>query len=152
MVRLFVSTRFVVVGVDSRLILSVEELVEDDFAPSSKSRTKRKTRRKRRVVKAEESSVSIDINEDGEHGTQRILSDPKPPKSSKAKAKATPKPKGKTKPKPKAYDPTTFLPRISSPWKVGAHVSAAGGVENAVVNAAMIGYVPPSFLFSSCLS
>jgi hypothetical protein len=43
------------------------------------------------------------------------------------------------------YDPTTFLPHGKSPWKVSAHVSASGGVENAVVNAAMIEYVrPPS--------
>ncbi|TFK33854.1 xylose isomerase-like protein [Crucibulum laeve] len=44
--------------------------------------------------------------------------------------------------KPKAttnIDPSTFLERIASPWKVGAHVSAAGGVENAVTNAAAIG-------------
>ncbi|KAG2135187.1 xylose isomerase-like protein [Suillus bovinus] len=32
-----------------------------------------------------------------------------------------------------------FPVRISSPWKIGAHVSAAGGVENAVQNAAMVG-------------
>lgn len=37
-----------------------------------------------------------------------------------------------------------FPERQSSPWKVGAHVSSAGGVENAVVNAAKIGYVYPS--------
>ena len=36
---------------------------------------------------------------------------------------------------------TTFLDRVDSPWKVGAHVSAAGGVENAVTNAAAIGSV-----------
>ncbi|KAF4615673.1 hypothetical protein D9613_012513 [Agrocybe pediades] len=37
-------------------------------------------------------------------------------------------------------DPTQFLPRDrDNPWKIGAHVSASGGVENAVVNAAMIG-------------
>ncbi|TFK65196.1 AP endonuclease [Pluteus cervinus] len=35
--------------------------------------------------------------------------------------------------------PMTLEERTSSPWKVGAHVSAAGGVENAVTNAAMIG-------------
>lgn len=29
--------------------------------------------------------------------------------------------------------------RTDSPWKVGAHVSAAGGVENVVLNAARIG-------------
>ncbi|KAG2121936.1 xylose isomerase-like protein [Suillus clintonianus] len=32
-----------------------------------------------------------------------------------------------------------FPVRISNPWKIGAHVSAAGGVENAVRNAAMVG-------------
>lgn len=39
----------------------------------------------------------------------------------------------------KASKPETFLPRVNSPWKVGAHVSAAGGIENAVVNAVSIG-------------
>ena len=32
-----------------------------------------------------------------------------------------------------------FPARVTSPWKIGAHVSAAGGVENAVLNAARIG-------------
>lgn len=38
-------------------------------------------------------------------------------------------------------EPSTedFPVRVSSPWKIGAHVSAAGGVENAVRNAAMVG-------------
>ncbi|KAF9448286.1 AP endonuclease [Macrolepiota fuliginosa MF-IS2] len=35
--------------------------------------------------------------------------------------------------------PETFIPRVKSLWKVGAHVSASGGVENAVTNAAKIG-------------
>ncbi|KIY69167.1 AP endonuclease [Cylindrobasidium torrendii FP15055 ss-10] len=30
-------------------------------------------------------------------------------------------------------------PRVDSPWKIGAHVSAAGGIENAVSNALAIG-------------
>lgn len=39
-------------------------------------------------------------------------------------------------------DPSDFLARNrENPWKIGAHVSAAGGVENAIVNAAMIGWV-----------
>ncbi|KAJ4483695.1 AP endonuclease [Lentinula aciculospora] len=36
-------------------------------------------------------------------------------------------------------DLSSFPERVSSEWKVGAHVSAAGGVENAVLNAAKIG-------------
>ncbi|KZV71947.1 AP endonuclease [Peniophora sp. CONT] len=40
-------------------------------------------------------------------------------------------------------DPATYAPRVQSSWKIGAHVSAAGGVENAVLNAASIGYLYP---------
>lgn len=42
----------------------------------------------------------------------------------------------KTKDKPSTED---FPVRVSGSWKIGAHVSAAGGVENAVRNAAMVG-------------
>jgi len=42
----------------------------------------------------------------------------------------------KTKDKPLTED---FPVRVSGSWKIGAHVSAAGGVENAVRNAAMVG-------------
>ncbi|KAJ3827767.1 xylose isomerase-like protein [Lentinula raphanica] len=38
-----------------------------------------------------------------------------------------------------AIDLSCLPERVSSKWKVGAHVSAAGGVENAVLNAAKIG-------------
>ncbi|KDR69206.1 hypothetical protein GALMADRAFT_104145 [Galerina marginata CBS 339.88] len=50
-----------------------------------------------------------------------------------------PNEKRKKKAKNAAVDTDDFLPRVDSPWKVGAHVSAAGGVENAVANAAAIG-------------
>ncbi|KAG5721532.1 putative endonuclease 4 [Termitomyces sp. T112] len=36
-------------------------------------------------------------------------------------------------------DKSTFPIRRESPWKVGAHVSASGGVENTIINAAEIG-------------
>jgi AP endonuclease 1 len=48
-------------------------------------------------------------------------------------------------PQAKASDETTLRDRVTirvdSPWKVGAHVSSAGGVENAVTNAVAIGSV-----------
>lgn len=43
--------------------------------------------------------------------------------------------------------PSDFAPRVSSPWKVGAHVSAAGGVENSIVNAARVRCVLDSIGF-----
>ncbi|KAG9038893.1 hypothetical protein FRB95_013571 [Tulasnella sp. JGI-2019a] len=51
----------------------------------------------------------------------------------------------KKKPSKKIKEPTPepvlehYQPRSSNSWKIGAHVSAAGGVENAVTNAASIG-------------
>lgn len=53
---------------------------------------------------------------------------------------ATRKPARKKRKKMEDEPPTEDFPvRVSSPWKIGAHVSAAGGVENAVRNAAMVG-------------
>ncbi|KAJ7494297.1 xylose isomerase-like protein [Mycena galericulata] len=44
-----------------------------------------------------------------------------------------------TKAKGKAAAPLQYGQRPESLWKVGAHVSAAGGIENAIINAAAIG-------------
>ncbi|KAG1742021.1 xylose isomerase-like protein [Suillus lakei] len=53
---------------------------------------------------------------------------------------ATKKPARKKRKKTEAEPTTEAYPvRVSSPWKIGAHVSAAGGVENAVRNAAKVG-------------
>jgi hypothetical protein len=57
-------------------------------------------------------------------------------KNSSKNANMKVKAKGKAKAKPA---PTHYGDRPSSLWKVGAHVSAAGGVENAIINAAAIG-------------
>ncbi|KAJ6567064.1 xylose isomerase-like protein [Mycena capillaripes] len=45
----------------------------------------------------------------------------------------------KVKGKSKIVDPPQYAERPTSLWKVGAHVSAAGGIENAIANAACIG-------------
>lgn len=55
----------------------------------------------------------------------------------------------KTKDKPLTED---FPVRVSGSWKIGAHVSAAGGVENAVRNAAMVGWETRFVLVSLCRS
>jgi AP endonuclease-1 len=57
--------------------------------------------------------------------------EPTTTKKRKTKAKAI-------KPDPLPED---FAPRVVNDYKIGAHVSAAGGVENAIVNAAQIGCV-----------
>ena len=41
--------------------------------------------------------------------------------------------------------PGDFPARMTNRWKIGPHVSSAGGVENAIVNAASVGYVTPQF-------
>jgi AP endonuclease-1 len=50
------------------------------------------------------------------------------------KVTRTRKPKG-----PQVLPIEKYPKRVVSDWKVGAHVSVAGGVENAILNAASIG-------------
>lgn len=40
---------------------------------------------------------------------------------------------------PQDPTPADYPPRTHREWKVGAHISAAGGIENAILNAAKIG-------------
>lgn len=54
-------------------------------------------------------------------------------------AKAPPRKKAKKE----EVDPTALPTRSQSSLRIGAHVSAAGGVDQACVNAASIGYVTP---------
>jgi hypothetical protein len=59
-------------------------------------------------------------------------------------------PAAKKRSRPKlalSTDPSSYAPRADRSWKVGAHVSAAGGVENAILNAAAIGYAATSTLW-----
>ena len=42
---------------------------------------------------------------------------------------------------PPQVSPTDFPPRSDLEWKIGAHVSAAGGVEESITNGAKIGFV-----------
>lgn len=42
-------------------------------------------------------------------------------------------------PSPELVD---FPSRTTTPWKIGPHVSSAGGVENAIANAASVGWAP----------
>ena len=53
-----------------------------------------------------------------------------------------PKPAAKSAKKKKSAaepSPADFPPRATREWKVGAHISAAGGIEQAITNAAKIG-------------
>ncbi|KAJ3733791.1 xylose isomerase-like protein [Lentinula guzmanii] len=70
-------------------------------------------------VKAEVTSIHID---------KELAVKPSSTKKGKAKAADT-----------DIIDVSSLPERVCSNWKVGAHVSAAGGVENAVFNAAKIG-------------
>lgn len=49
--------------------------------------------------------------------------------------------KRRTKKAAPSEHPEDYPRRPHSQWKVGAHVSAAGGVENTILNAARIGCV-----------
>lgn len=73
-------------------------------------------------------TTALDIAESQSSQPAEATNDSKPGKRG-AKKKAT------------AAEPVPgdFAPRKTRDWKVGAHISGAGGIENAVVNAAKIG-------------
>ncbi|KII89165.1 hypothetical protein PLICRDRAFT_139470 [Plicaturopsis crispa FD-325 SS-3] len=60
---------------------------------------------------------------------------PNPTSGESAQAQS-PRKKGKSREDPKPED---YSPRTSSLWKVGLHVTAKGGVENTIANAAALG-------------
>ncbi|KAG8818644.1 hypothetical protein FRC17_010763 [Serendipita sp. 399] len=88
-------------------------------------------------VKGEESQVTLVANEVStlviESQTSTIVADVDADEK-KPRIKAQRKKKG-------AVEPSVgdFPPRVSREWKVGAHISAAGGIEQAIPNAAKIG-------------
>ncbi|KAG2019584.1 endonuclease IV [Coprinopsis cinerea AmutBmut pab1-1] len=100
-------------------------------------------RPRKRVKLDKEDTVKSLASEDPDYTDTQALLDPTVESSASTTASPTKKRKPrKTASKTNADEPvdtSSFLPRVKSPWKVGAHVSAAGGVENAVVNAAAIG-------------
>src|SRR6266567_9324242 len=51
------------------------------------------------------------------------------------------KPKERRKKRARCWMRRSFFKPVNSSWKVGAHVSVAGGVENAVTNAIALGFV-----------
>ncbi|KAF8836136.1 AP endonuclease [Paxillus ammoniavirescens] len=96
-----------------------------------------KRARKERLPNEPESSVAVTrleergIDTDADTDTGTAADEPtltKPPRRSRTGTR-------KEAPLPK---PSDFAPRVSSPWKIGAHVSAQGGVENTIVNAARV--------------
>ncbi|THH13835.1 hypothetical protein EW146_g6435 [Bondarzewia mesenterica] len=83
--------------------------------------------------------------DDNPRPSKRAKSQPEEPGKDSAKAvpvtKSTSK-KGKDRAEPSeslVHSPQDYPQRAKTPWKVGAHVSAAGGVENAILNAASLG-------------
>ncbi|KDQ61279.1 hypothetical protein JAAARDRAFT_191370 [Jaapia argillacea MUCL 33604] len=92
----------------------LEEEEEEDTAPASTPKTKR------RKVAATSRKSSTTQGADADDPPVNV------PRKKKGKSEVEP-------------NPVDFPVRVSSPWKVGAHVSAAGGVENSITNAALIG-------------
>ncbi|PPQ82818.1 hypothetical protein CVT25_009196 [Psilocybe cyanescens] len=82
-----------------------------------------------------ETIVSVTASEPPKKRVKVVQTSPKSDELPTGKIKETRKPRGQKG----EIDPSQFLPRVESHWKVGAYVSAAGGVENAVTNAASIG-------------
>lgn len=85
------------------------------------------SRTRRRVVEESVTVVDLDATSLAEET----------PKKQRKRTKALEEPK-----------PEDYPPRVLNEWKVGPHVSAAGGVENAIWRAASVGYPHYSLSYS----
>lgn len=103
-------------GVPSETTETEAHVVSNDHIKDTRIKTKSKTQTKMQ-------QRGIETEFDDEHDRR------------------TSKTKGKNKATANDPVPEDFPPRGSSLWRVGPHVSAAGGVENAVYNAASLGCV-----------
>ena len=129
----------------SRLVASTSSVTTVAVAVAAKSGTRTKQARNAHT----ESATRPDITDKKADGTRKRARNPSPDSSDltdlsedAAEAASAKKPK-KAQKKTTAveYTPADFPTRSEAPWKIGPHVSAAGGVENTVLNAASIGYV-----------
>ncbi|KAJ3749275.1 xylose isomerase-like protein [Lentinula detonsa] len=91
-------------------------------------RSTRVTKKAKIVTDAGEEEVKVEVTTIHIDKAPELAVKPSSTKKGKAKAADT-----------DIIDVSSLPERVCSNWKVGAHVSAAGGVENAVFNAAKIG-------------
>ncbi|KAF9220198.1 AP endonuclease [Gyrodon lividus] len=102
------------------------------------TRIRRPAKRAKKAHLPDESKppVAVDAGADTNEDTGTAVARDKPSKRQRQRRRNL---KAGTKTDRSAPKPSDFAPRVSSPWKIGAHVSAKGGVENTIVNAARVG-------------
>jgi len=121
-------------------------VVNNDISEPAHKRLKRDNTSATSILAGEESQLALQSI-----GTN-VFIDEQPPQtlvetqSSTADIPTDTKAKGKRggrakKGSPSQVSPTDFPPRSDLEWKIGAHVSAAGGVEESITNGAKIGFV-----------
>lgn len=117
--------------VASTNVIQARRTAQTAVTPASSSTSPGTANPRKRTKVEARTTVSAEevVEEDSEPAASSVQ-----PKARKAKGK------GKAKAAVE-YKPEDFPSREVSAWKVGPHVSAAGGVENTVLNAASIGYV-----------
>lgn len=114
--------------------LSVHVAIEASTEKSTRISSHKRRRTDSQTAPAAESSAVFGGDSPLSDGSERAL-----PNISAANTKKAKPNKSKTK---KAFSPQPedYPKRVSNDWKIGAHVSAAGGVEMSIPNAAAVGY------------
>lgn len=131
-------------------------VVDNDSSEPARKRLKRSDTSATSILAGEESqlalqSIGTNVFIDEQHSqtlveTQNSAVDVSTGTETKGKRGGRAK-----KASPSQSSPTNFPPRSDLEWKIGAHISAAGGVEESIINGAKIGSVVDSMAFRSLL-
>jgi AP endonuclease-1 len=125
------------------LIRSATVVVESHISEPARKRLKRDDTSATSILAGEESQLalqSIGTNVFIDEQPSQTLVETQ---SFTADVSTDTKTKGKRggRAKKGSVSPTDFPPRSDLEWKIGAHISAAGGVEESITNGAKIGFV-----------
>lgn len=138
----------------STLTRTATLVVDNDISEPAHKRLKRDDTSATSILAGEESQLalqSIGTNVFIDEQRSQALVETQ---SSTADVSTDTKTKGKRGGRAKKGSPPTtdFPPRSNLEWKIGAHVSAAGGVEESITNGAKIGFVISSMTFGDLIA
>ena len=130
-------------------------VVDSDISEPARKRLKRDDTSATSILAGEESQLALQSIGTNVFIDEQLSQTLVETQGSTADVSTDTKAKGKRggrakKGSPLDVSPTDFPPRSDLEWKIGAHISAAGGVEESITNGAKIGFVVSPIALGDC--
>ena len=125
-------------------------VVDSDISEPARKRLKRDDTSATSILAGEESQLALQSIGTNVFIDEQLSQTLVETQGSTADVSTDTKAKGKRGERAKKGSPTDFPPRSDLEWKIGAHISAAGGVEESIINGAKIGFVVSPMALGDC--